>query len=73
MCRYEQQRNGEPCPNPGDSVCNSPSVGALTASVMAALATLDGICCALPTRHSDKRADEDLSFSLLVICPELGR
>ena len=45
MCRYDRQRAGEDCPQPGDGVCNSPTVGALTASVMAALATLDGIVC----------------------------
>jgi hypothetical protein len=45
MCRYDQARNGGNAPAPGDEVCNSPTVGALTASVMAALATLDGICC----------------------------
>ena len=46
MCRYEQQGAGNEYPKPGDGVCNSPTVGALTASVMAALATLDGIVCA---------------------------
>jgi hypothetical protein len=45
MCRYDQQRSGKECPSPGDGVCNSPTVGALTASIMAALATLDGIVC----------------------------
>lgn len=45
MCRYDRSKAGEDRPLPGDEVCNSPTVGALTASVMAALATLDGIVC----------------------------
>jgi hypothetical protein len=45
MCRYDQERSGNEHPSPGDGVCNSPRVGALTASIMAALATLDGIVC----------------------------
>ena len=45
MCRYDQERSGNERPSPGDGVCNSPTVGALTASIMAALATLDGIVC----------------------------
>jgi len=45
MCRYDQQRLGNERPSPGDEVCSSPTVGALTASIMAALATLDGIVC----------------------------
>lgn len=47
MCRYESERTHHPFPEAGDPVCNKPNVGALTASVMAGLATLDGIACEL--------------------------
>ena len=70
MCRYDRHRAGEDCPNPGDGVCNSPTVGALTASVMAALATLDGIVC--ESDGSVCLGADSNSLSVIVICPELG-
>ena len=47
MCLYDAERHGaDPLPEPDDGWCGKSRVGALTASVMAALATVDGIVCA---------------------------
>jgi hypothetical protein len=46
MCLYDAQQHGaDPLPGPEDGWCGKSRVGALTASVMAALATVDGIVC----------------------------
>lgn len=45
MCIYDTSRHAEHQPSPGDGRCDSHNVGALTASVMAGLATLDGVFC----------------------------
>ena len=46
MCRYYWlRRDPSSDPQPGDDMCNDPNVEALTGSVMAGLATLDGIVC----------------------------
>lgn len=68
MCRYDRHRAGEDCPDPGDGVCNSPAVGALTASVMAALATLDGIVC--ESDGSVWVGADGRSLSVILIRPE---
>ena len=46
MCRYYWLgRDPSSDPQPGDDMCNNPNVEALTGSVMAGLATIDGIVC----------------------------
>ena len=40
---------------PGDEICNNKNVEAITGSVMAGLATLDGIVCELDTDFSAPR------------------
>ena len=46
MCRYYWlRRDHSSDPQPGDEICANPEVEALTGSVMAGLATLDGIVC----------------------------
>lgn len=44
MCIYDARHHNDQ-PQPGDESCDSKNIGALTASVMAGLATLDGVFC----------------------------
>ncbi len=52
--------------DPGDAACTSPNVEALTGSVMAGLATLDGICGTLPLCTSP------LSLSWLLVSKKIS-
>ena len=46
---------------PGDDVCRNPDVGALTASIMTGLATLDGVTCQY-SRTVGNRLTRSISF-----------
>ena len=56
MCRYYAHQEGQPTPRLTDVVCGEADVHALAGSVMAGLATLDGICCTLRPHTSAESA-----------------
>ncbi|ORY27103.1 major facilitator superfamily domain-containing protein [Naematelia encephala] len=73
ICRYYlHSRDPSHVPEPGDEICNDPSVEAIAGSVMAGLATLDGICSFLSSSYIQFLADRFGRRPLLITLPLLA-
>ncbi|KAK4686508.1 hypothetical protein P7C73_g3615, partial [Tremellales sp. Uapishka_1] len=73
VCRYYWLRQSSSSdPSPGDAICNNPSVEALTGSVMAGLATIDGLVSFFSTSYVQRLADRLGRRTLLIALPLLA-